>query len=338
MDELFTKIWNDEPVRWRIFFVMLNALFSSFCALVTQNIIVTIIFVCGTALIDILVEICNYLDLENTIDQIFAIEWYKRYLFFIFIASLPAICGILLKEIDISERLTEKLFANLVPNILGALVVCSIMDHISKFDYKQVVCSLIRSKKDFLNIFMRIAYLGCFLNAVSYKMNDERKWTNIVNSVYIFIIVYCGAIVLTSFVLRVIDKEYFYRTAKEIYPAKTLFFGGLYLISCGASPILFGIEKHEPILLTINSVTAGAIAIFLFVFVARRTENKSNTYPFMTIFGFIAFLCLNCGINFYKWDKTGNISQQLISGIVIFIFVLALLLWANKMQKIKGME
>lgn len=338
MDELFTKIWKDEPVRWKVFFILLNAFFSVLCGVITQDVLITVIYVVGTALIDILVEICNYMDLEKAVGRIFAIKKYKRYLFFLFLAALPAVCGIAVKEIDVSERLPAKLFVNLVPNILGAMIVCSIMDHISKFGYQQTVSSLMRSRRELLNVFMRIAFFGCFLNAVNYKMKDGWNWTNIVNSVYLFVIVYCGAVALASFVLRIIDLEYFHRTAREIYPAKTLFFGGLFLASCGAGPILFGIEKHEPVLLMMNSVTAVAIAIFVAVFVARRTENRSNTYPFRMMILFIAAMGLNCWYNFVRWDKTGNISEQLISGSVIFIFVLALLLWADKMQQIKTQQ
>lgn len=336
MDELFTKIWNDEPVRWRVFFVLLNAFFSVLCGLITQDVTVTVIYVVGTAFIDVLVEIYNYIDLEKAVSRIFAIEKYKRYLFFLFLASLPAICGIAVREIDVSERLPANLFVNMVPNMLGALIVCSIMDHISKFDYKQIVSSLMQSKRELLNVFMRIAFFGCFLNAVNYKMKDGWNWTNIVNSVYIFIIVYCGAVALASFVLRIIDHKYFHCTAREIYPAKTLFLGALFLISCGAGPVFFGIEKHEPVLLMMNSITASTIAVFVSVFVARRTENRSNTYPFKRMLLFIVIAGLNCWLNYDKWDGTGNIPEQLISGSVIFIFVLALLLWTNKMQKLKN--
>lgn len=191
MDELFTKIWKDEPVRWRVFFVLLNTLFSVLCGMITQDVTVTVIYVAGTALIDILVEICNYIDLEKAVSRIFAIEKYKRYLFFLLLAALPAVCGMVTGEIDVSERLPAKLFANLVPNMLGALIVCSVVDHISKFDYQQTVSSLMRSKRELLNVFMRIAFFGCFLNAVNYRMKDGWNWTNIVNSVYLFIIGQC---------------------------------------------------------------------------------------------------------------------------------------------------
>lgn len=335
MDEFLTKIWQDEPVRWRVFFVLLNAFFSVLCGLITQDVILMVIYVMGTAFIDILVEIYNYIDVEKVVSRIFAIKKYKRYLCFLLLAALPAVCGIAAGEAGVSESLWAMLFAKLIPNMLGALTVCSIMDHISKFDYHQIVRSLVTSKRDLLNVFMRTAFFGCYLNAVNYRMKDGWNWINIVDGMYLFVIVYCGAIALASFVLRIIDRRYFCCTAREIYPAKTLYAGGLFLISCGVGPLFCGIERHEPVLLMMNSVTACVIAIFVAVFVARRTENRLNTYPFSRMFLFIVVMGLNCWYNYDRWDRTGNIQEQLISGSVIFIFVLSLLLWTNKMQQIR---
>ena len=326
MNKLFTNIWKNRPMRWRIFFILLNTFFSILCAVITQNIIITIIFIIGSTLIDILVEIYIYIDIKKRISQLFKVKWYFKYSFFVFWALLPTICGAALGEIDILDNFASKLFANLVPNILGACVVCSIINHISKFGYEQIVYSLMLSKKDLLNIFIRLTYFGCFINAVNYDINDKLKYTNIINSIYLFIIIFCGAIAVLSFVLRIIDKQKFDRTAEEIYPSKTLFWGELFLISCGIGPIFFGIEKHEPILLIINSITAGLISIFLFVFIIHRSENESNTYPFRPVFWFIVFATINCIWNYCKWDKTGDILQQVFSGLGIFVFV-GILLW-----------
>ena len=325
MNKIFTKIWNNKPVLWRIFFFLLNTLFSVLCAFITQNIIFTIMFIIGTVIIDILVEIQKYLNLEEQINKIFKSKC--KYSFFVFCALSPTILGTISKEIDILDNFPSKLFDNLVPNILGVCIVCSIMNHIAKFGYERFVYVLLQSKKELINTFVRIAYFGCFLNAVNYNIDAKLKCTNIFNSIYLFIIVFCGSIVVVSFVLRIIDQQRFNHTAVEIYPSKTLFWGELFLISCGIGPIFFENGKHEPILLIMNSITACMISIFLFLFIMRRTENKSNLCPFKPVFWFIIISILNCSWNYYKWDKTGNISQQIYSGLAIFAFVCELLLY-----------
>lgn len=325
MNELITKILKDKPVLWRIFFILLNALFSILCAFITQDIILTILFIIGTAIIDILAVIYIYLNLEERINKIFKSKY--KYLFFIFWALSPTIFGVMSKEIDIYDNFPSNLFANLFPNILGTCIVCSIINDISKFGYERIVYLLMQSKKELINTFIRVAYFGCFLNAVNYDIDDKLKCTNIFNSIYLFIIIFCGTIAVVSFVLRIIDKQKFNCTAEEIYPSKTLFWGGLFLFSCGVGPIFFGVGKHEPILLIINSITACMISIFLFLFIIHRTENKPNTYPIKPVFRFIMFSILNCIWNYCNWDKTGNILQQFLSGFVIFVFVGELLLY-----------
>lgn len=334
MDELLTKAWKDEIVRWRIIFILLNALFSILCILITQNVIVSSLFVVGIAIIDILVELSKYTNLKKLISKLFTIKIYWYYICFFFIASLPTILGIYKKEIEVQKNLFGILFVNMVPNILGALIVCSIIDHISKFNYEQIIYSLIKEKKNYINIFIRIGFLGCFLNSANYKVNEKWNLVNFTNSIYLFVIIFCGAVVLSSFVIRIIDNKNFGDTFEKVYPKATLRFGELFLISCGIGPLVFKIGKHEPILLAMNSITACLIVIFLAVFISRRTENTANKHPFKSIIEFILVACGNCGYNFYKWDKSGNWGQQFFSGIAILMLVLVLLICANKIQKL----
>lgn len=333
MDVLLTKVWNDKSARWKVIFILLNASFSILCALVTQNIILTVIYIIGVVIIDILVVISDYINLEKHIKKILSLKSYVKYLILIFFAALPTICGIGMKEIDFSENPFSNLFTNLVPNILGALIVCSIINHISKFDYQQIVYSLIEEKKNYVDIFIRVGFLGCYINAVNYDVNEKWQWINFFNSIYLFIIVFCGVIVFSTFVIRIIDNQNFGKTAKEVYPNMTLFVGILFLISCGAGPLFFNVGKHEPILLIMNSVTACVLIIFLLVFVSRRTENKSNTYPIVRVLLFIIAAGINCIYNCCKCDEVGDWPSQLFSGGGILAIVLIALLFANKMQR-----
>lgn len=102
-------------------------------------------------------------------------------------------------------------------NILGAMIVCSFIYHISTFNYEQIVYSLIKKIKNYLNIFIRIGFLGCFLNSANYKVNEKWNLLNLTNSIYLFIIIFCGVIVLSSFVIRIIDSTYFGHSFEEIY-------------------------------------------------------------------------------------------------------------------------
>lgn len=333
MDELLTKAWKDEFVRWRIIFIVLNAFFSVLCIFITQNVVVSSLFVVGIAIIDILVEISKYINLKKLIKKLFSINIYWYYIGFVFLASLPTILGLLKKEIEVQKNLLSIVFVNMFSNILGALIVCSIINHISKFNYEQIIYSLIKKKKNYINIFIRIGFLGCFLNSANYEVNEKWNSVNFANSIYLFVIIFCGVVVFSSFVIRIIDNNNFDYTFEEVFPKMTLYIGELFLISCGVEPLFFRIGKHEPILLAMNSITACIIVIFLAVFISRRTENATNKYPFKSIIAFILIACANCGYNFYKWDKSGNWSQQIFSGVSILIFVLALLLWANKIQK-----
>lgn len=251
---------------------------------------------------------------------------------------MPTFFGILFNEIDISENLFINLFTNFVPNILGTLIVCSIADHISKFDYKQIVYSLLKEKKNYINVFIRIGFLGCYINTVKYDVNESWKWMNFWNSVYLFIIIFCGVIVFSTFVIRIIDNQDFGCTAKKVYPSMTLVAGILFLVSCGAGPLFFNVGKHEPILLCINSITACTLVIFFFVFVSRRTENESNIYPYKRVILFILAACANCIYNFYRLDGSGDWLQQFISGGAILLLALSALIWANKMQKSEKKE
>lgn len=333
MGKLLKQVRRDKATCWRIAFIILNAFFSVLCILITQDMLVSILFVVGIAIIDVLVEMIKYISLKKSIKIAFSIKicWY--YIGFIILALLPTIIGIIGKEFEVQQNLPGILFVNAVPNVLGALIVCSIIEHISKFDYKENIYLLIKGKKNYINIFIRLGFLGCFLNATNYKVNEKWNLVNAVNGFYLFIIIFCGVIVLSSFVIRLADKRKFESSFEKVYPQKTLLFGGLFLVSCGIGPLFFKQGKHEPILLAVNSITACTIIIFLAVFISRRTENVTSKYSYGSIIAFIAGACINVGFNFYKWDKSGDWLQQIFSGVAVFAFVLGSLLWANRTQK-----
>ncbi len=341
MDKFLTNIWEDKEVLWKIAVICESAFCSVLCAVITQNIIITVIYILITALIDIIVAVDKYIHWGNAIVRMFRIKNSYKYLFFVGFALLPVICGILVKEIRFSGAgdIPSVFFVNVLPNVLGAFIVCSMIAHISGLGYEQFACTLLQSRKEFFNIVIRGFFWCCYLNAVNYAADDSWRYANYINSLYLFVIVSFGAVAVGVFLFRLMDKQPFSKdndddyTAKRVFPSWTLFASALFLFSCGAAPIYAKIGKHEPVLLCLNTITALIVASFLLKFAVRKTKKNRKEYPIVAFSGFCAFIIFNCAYNFYKWDRTGDIASQVKSGVTILAIVFFSLLYLNKMQK-----
>ena len=334
MDEILTKVWKNKAVLWKIVIIVESAGFSVLCAFITQDIVITSVYILITAFIDIMAEIIDFIHLDGIIYNMFKMNKYIKYLFFVGFALLPTVCGLFIGELTMEgiEDLPVLFFINLFPNVMGAMIVCSVIGHISKLGYMQFVYVLIRSKKELLSVFIRVVFWGCYLNAVNYEVHDTWNYANIVNSIYLFFVISFGILAMGSFLLRLIDKQSLNKTAKQVYPTLTLFFAVVFLFSCSVAPLKMGIGKHEPFLLGINTITAFVTSLFILKFVIRKTENKSKKYPFFEflILGFAMFA--NSFYSLYKWNGTGDVIGQIRSGICILVVVLSLLLYINYKQ------
>jgi len=276
MDELITKVMRNQSVRWELLLRLSSDIFSAICALITQNIILTILYILGTIIINIFSIIYKDVDLKKIIKKIFETKDYKKYLFFIGIATLPMIVGILTKEITIfsPKIFLVKIFNNFVPNILGALIVCSLISHVLTFNREETIYAVIQSKREFFDIIIRFGFFGVYLNAINYVVSDNWKWTNLFNSIHLFIIVFAGTLIFTIFALRIVNRQSFCFTAKQVYPKQTLKYVALFLMSCGFGPIVLKSGKHEPFLLAINTLTASIVVICLFVFYYLKNKKE----------------------------------------------------------------
>ena len=341
MNKFLTKVWNNKEVRWKIIIIIVSAGCSVLCSLLTKNMILTAIYIGITAVVDIISVIEELINWDRILDKIFEIKnriknlsWIKYWIFVVF-GLLPSF-GSVIKKIVISgikiRDIYSVLFVNIFPNVCGALIVCSLVAHMSNLDERQFVSALIQPKKGLFNVIIRVIFFTCYLNAVNYKANDYWKYANYVNSAYLFFIISCGAIAMISFLSRLVDNQPFPYETKKAFPKWTMFFSALFLISCGAGPLIAKIGKHEPFLLLLNSITTIIIFVFLLWFIVRKTNQSSEEYPIVEFFIFLAFVIANCIVNLYKWDRTGDIISQLVSGGLILFCAIILLLFLGHLQ------
>lgn len=339
MDEKLTKIWKDANMRWRTIFIIISTILSGVFAFITQNILLTIGFIIATACMDLLVEWYKYIKIDFGIKRLFGMKREKIYILFITLAIFPACLGfveLLFSNKSEDQRLFLDISNNLISNILSALIVCSVIAHIKKFNYENIAENLILLRKDVYNTFLKIAFFSCVINAVNFDLTRELPIMNGVNKIYLSIIVFYGMIVFYTFILRIVDKKLFPFSIKEIYPTGILWCGGGFLISCNISTFvspLLGIEKEsEPILLLINSLTTGVVTIGILILLSRRTENVSDSYPWKYILPFGAVVAVNCVLGFVFCKVNGNIIKQFISGGPILVVAFVLMLYLMRKQ------
>lgn len=336
MDDIITMILRNKTMRQEILLILINVFYSVLCGLITQNIISTIAFIILTAIIDILIVTNDYINFDEKITQIFKMQIAKRYILFIFFALLPTLFGFIIHEINTLEDFTVQLFDNLIPNIFGALIVCSMIDHILKFSYEKVIYSLMQSKRKLYKVILRTTFFACYINAVNYDISNKWVGTNFINSLYLFVIIFYGTFAMVSFALRIIDIEPFHHTIKEIYPMWILIWGGTFLLSCGILTFGLRLEKQEVILLLFNTITAGIIAFGILFLLAGRIENRSDSLPIRRLLVFLGFIVFNCIFSFCLWDRKGDIIKQVYSGIAILMLVVFLLLVLVIKQKLEN--
>lgn len=341
VDELITKICKNDKVKWEMYGILMNAVCSIICGFLTDNMVLTAVYIGVTAIIDILSEIElemeGLVNWEKIISRIFEINNWIKYLIFVVFALLPVICGVFTKEIAVSgiKDFRSVIFVNVFPNVCGSLIVCSLVAHISKLNERQFISALIKSKRSLFNIIIRGIFFACYLNAVNYNAADNWKYANYVNSIYLFFIISSGSIAVVSFLSRLVDDQPFPYTAKKVFPQWTLSFSVLFLFSCGAAPLIAKTGKHEPFLLLFNTITAIVLFGALLHFVIRKTNQVDKAYPYGEFVIFFLLVSANCAVNFFKWDRweqTGDIGSQIVSGVLILVITIIILLYLSYRQ------
>lgn len=343
MDEKLTKIWKDVNMRWRTVFIIISTVLSVVFAYITQNILLTIGFIIATACMDLLVEWYRYIKVDFGVKRLFGMKREKIYILFITLAIVPACLGaveLLFFNKSDDQSLFLDIGNNLISNILGALIVCSVIAHIKKFNYENIAENLILLRKDVYNTFLKIAFFSCVINAVNFDLTRELSIMNAANKIYLSIIVFYGMIVFYTFILRIVEKTRFSFSIKEIYPTGMLWCSGGFLISCNISAFVsafLGIEKEsEPILLLINTLTAGVVTIGILILLSRRAENIFDSYPWKYILPFGAVIAGNCVLGFMFCKDNGDIIKQCISGGPILAGAFVLMLYLMRKQSINN--
>lgn len=340
INRIINNIVKDKKTFWDIIFILGCEIFSALCAFTTNNIFLTLLYIIITTVFSICAKIYSDINLEKGLDFLMNINRKAIYYVLIIIAFLPIIIGRITNEIEFKSvfGFIEKMFSNPIPNFFGALIVCSIIKHLSKFNTKETMSSIIKSKKDFFDVIVRFSFMGAFLNALNYKIDEDLVFTNAFNGIHLFIVIFLGIILMSVFALRLIDEEPFPFTASQIYPMWTLLFSSLFIGSCGFSPLFWGDAKHEVVLLTFITLIALLVTWFFVYIIKNKTKKRSGLYPLWKPILFSFIVIANLIINIY-WEKINlDKKTQLISGFCILIAVIVLIIYIDKQDGSREIE
>lgn len=324
-----------------IIFEFFKALCSVACAFITQNIWLTLIYIFGTTLFDIFTRIYNELSLDKIINKIFKTNNVVKYIIFIGIAVSPTFINFCLKETDYSNIVDfiQKRLHNLVPNLFGALIVCSFIKYLSKFEAEEILCAAIILKKELFDIIMRCGFMIAFLNAINHAIRNEQKCTEIFNVIHLCVIIFSGIIMFGAFALWLSSKNEFDLRKTKIYPTSSLIWCFCFLLSCIIFPIVFKNVSFEWLLLCFNAVTSLIVACSFLTFIKRKKNVEEKDCPYflliilsLAILGMIIYSIIY-GITYIGTNEKSSIIRQLISGLLILFGSTIMLLIINGIQK-----
>lgn len=335
MNKKLTAIWCNKGLMWEIGTIFVSAVCSGLCAVLTQDIFCTVVYIAITASIDMIAGIEAKMEglipWEKLVGAVFQIDNRIKYSVCVVFAMLPTLVGICTKEIVFSGigSIPSLFFVNIFPNECGALMVCSLITYISKLNEQEFVLALLRSKRCVFNIVFRAIFFSCYLNAVNYRVDNGWNYANIMNSIYLFFIILFGAIAAISFFFRLVDQQPFPYTVKQAFPYGTLFFSDVFLFSCGAAPLIAKVGKHEPVLLLLNTFTVFVVFGGLLYFLSCKTDKSEKEYPIIEFLVAIIFAVFNCAINLLRWDREGDVFRQIVSGLLFLGLAVFLLLFTR---------
>lgn len=327
MNKFLTALINDKAKLFSIICIILTIASSIGCGIISNSIVITIIYATITGILSACEIIYPDAILKKLINLLMNVNKKIILCFFIVIALLPVIIGFFTKEIIFEGMadFVEKMFSNPVPNCLGVLIVYSLIKHISKFSNIETIYLIIKSKNHFCDVVLQFGFIVSFLNAINYNINDEFKWTNFFNSIHLFVIVFCGVILTYIFALRLISKQPFEFDVKKIYPTSTLIWVWLFLVSCGFSPIIWGNAKHEVILLAFITVMALIVIWFIFYLIKDKALKNADEYQYAPPIFLSTLIIINLFINIFLGGDGNNKKMQFISGFFVLLIICVLI-------------
>ena len=341
VDRIISNIFNKRDKWIRYMLYVADFIVSFLSIYLIPNKFLSVLFVLGILFINIF----NSLVLDR--DQIILSEienlWNPQFkkIFFCFLYGLaltPLPIGVFFENADFLEML----FGNLIPNVLGASIVYSIVDHMSEFHYDEFVVKMLQTDY-IIGSVIKLFYYCCFFNSVNYFISEGWKYTNMVNNLYLFVVIISGSFVGCALFYRIfIDDRPFAFSPKEVYPAATSYLGAGFLVSCNI-PSFFLEVKTEPVLLILNTATVFVTAFAFLCFVIRKSDKSNNEYPFAEFGAFSLVLIINCSVYVvHTVEDIESIAGQFISGGGILMAVIGGLSIINRKmterQKQKGSD
>lgn len=320
-------------------FELFKALCSAACAFITQNIGLTLFYIFGTTLFDIITKIYEEINLENIIRKMFKIKNKFKYIIFITIAVLPTGANFVFKESSYFNLLDflEKRCYNLIPNIFGALILCSFMSYLSKIEVEEILCVVTMLKRELFDIIMRCGFMISFLNAINYSLKNEERFTEIFNAIHLCVIIFSAIVVIGAFVLWLASENEFNVNRMKIYPTFSLLWCFCFLLSCVLVPSIFENTNIDWLVLCFNSITSLIVAWSFWGFIKRKGNIKFKDCPYfqlglftIAVIGILLYSVINIGS-----CEENSIIRQLISGGIILLGVTVMLLAINAIQKKK---
>ena len=228
MNKFLSKIISHKELAIKVFLLICDTFISIMSIYLIPNKLISVLYILGIFIINFIAVYKNKWPNLNTSNLFNRRSKIAFSLFLLLFAFVPTLAGTILKEAEFLKLL----FSNLIPNILGALIVCSFIDHMSRFHYSNLISHILQ-KDYFIESIVKIFYYFCFFNSANYYLDENWNCTNAINNFYLFVVILSGLLVGASFFYRLfIDDEPFDFTPKEIYPIKVLVCGTLYLISC----------------------------------------------------------------------------------------------------------
>lgn len=339
IDEIIEKIASKNKVNTVLEIFILVGTFT--CAIVTNNIWLTYIYTLVTFIFDILAKNSEDFSLVPVINWIFGHKFHVC-VFLITLAFSPTLAYGVEKAIDssglsfslIKDIFVERLY-NLVPNIFGALIVCSFMFYSSYVGAENILRATIRKEKDFFNIIMRGGFIIAFLNAINHAFRKGYQISECLNALHLTAVVFGGIAVLGAYVLWITDKNDPNMEIKNVYPIFSLVLCWAFLWSCVFIPVKSKNMDVEWLLLFFNGVTSIIVSwVFLF-FIRRKFNNKRKKYPYTILIIFTLFVggIIKYGIKNIRTIDKSSIIIQLISGCTILLGSIVLLYLIDSFQK-----
>lgn len=329
-------------------FALVKAVCSAMCAFITNNILITLIYIFFTTAIDVLAVTYEEVRLENIVNKIFKIKDIVLYTVFIIIAFLPTIICFIFKEISytgVCDFLIKRSY-NWFPNIFGALIICSFIKYLSTLKAQEILCAALNMKRELFDIIMRCGFMIAFLNAINHSLRNEQKIAEFFNIFHLCVVVFLGVVALGAFALwlvsgpntepeKLVSETNTEPEKTKIYPVSSLWLCFGFLLSCLLLPCVLENVENEWIMLVLNSITAITVAWSFLIFVKRKHRLQLKDCPIgaVTLFTIGVLIVMCVGVVNMEIGEKSSIIRQLISGTIVLSGTVVLLLTINSIQK-----